>query len=218
MRYIIRAFGFICIFAVSAPHAQDDGRRGKDQYVPVPREIVLPMIAVQPGCPLQIEKVARLMKVGGGGGSDYQLRNGGNKPIKSFTVSYTFGEGTGGSRMWTLSPQEFIAPGQLAPLSAEDSDGEIIPLTDELRKKLGLHGAMKTIVIYMVERVEFADGSVYSDEATATALQSYLDNKVGQVNSASDSPKGRAMKAHRQGTSPAATDSAAGGPSPTRRP
>lgn len=185
MRKVVTSLCLTCIFAAGTTHAQERKGRGKDQYVPVPREVVLPVVVAQPDCPLQLEKAERLARVGGGSGNNYRLRNKGTKPIRSFTVSYTFGEGTGGSRTWALKSQEIIAPGQLVPSSLQESDGEIIPLTDELRAKLGLQGALKTIVFYMVERVEFADGSVYSDEATAATLRSYLESTADLVGRAS---------------------------------
>jgi len=128
------------------------------------------------GQPPQIEKAERLISVSRGGANLYQLRNRSAKPIRSFTVSYTFDGGPGGSWGWEGGTTgELIMPGQCVP-SARDSDYEIISLTEELRDKLKLRGPMRGVVIYMVERVEFADGSIYSDEATAKALRQYLDD------------------------------------------
>jgi hypothetical protein len=54
-------------------------------------------------------------------------------------------------------------------------------LTDELRKKLKLQPPMKGVLVLMVIRVEFTDGSLYDDEPVFLALTSYfqeLGNKA----------------------------------------
>ena len=56
------------------------------------REIVMPLVAVQPDCPLQFERVERLMNVDGGGANIYRLLNRGSKPIPSFTISIPVSE------------------------------------------------------------------------------------------------------------------------------
>ena len=174
MRYSL-ALCLVCVFAVGVAQGQKSNQREREQYVSLPREIGFPVVAVQPGCPLQFEKAERLLGLDGRGANDYSLRNRGTKPIRAFTVSYTFVDGTGGSWSWQSSSGELILPGQLVPSSsAGDEDSEVITLTEGLRDKLKLRGPMKGMIIYMIERVEFADGSTYDDEATAKALKAYL--------------------------------------------
>jgi len=51
-------------------------------------------------------------------------------------------------------------------------------MTEDLREKLKLRGPMTAVSVFMILRVEFEDGSVYSDEPTFTALQEYFE-RVG---------------------------------------
>ena len=52
----------LCGFTNSAQEPQ----QRTQEFVPVPREIVMPLVAVQPDCPLQFERVERLINVEGG--------------------------------------------------------------------------------------------------------------------------------------------------------
>jgi hypothetical protein len=166
----------ICLLIASTVYSQKADRNEPDSFVLIPREIVLPVIVFQPSSPLQFEKVERLLRMDGGGANIYQLRNRSLKHIRRFTVSYLLGEGTGGSWEWEGSSGELIMPGQLAPSPVGDPSIRVIPLSDELRERLELRGGMKTVVFYMVERVEFTDGSTFTDESAAKALKSYLDD------------------------------------------
>lgn len=175
MSHIIPILGLVFVCGVSTVNSQQSLQREKNQYVVVPREVALPVIAFQPTCPLKFEKVVLLARIGGGVESSYQLRNQGTKPIRSFTIAYMNNNGTGGAWGWTANSGEMVKPGQIVPLS-EDDRAEIIPITEELRGKLKLREPMKMITVYMVERVEFFDGSVYTDEPTSKALQTYFEN------------------------------------------
>ena len=53
---------------------------------------------------------------------------------------------------------------------------EVIPLTDELRAKLQLEEPMKAVVVLLVEKIKFADGSVYNNEGVSQALLGYFNN------------------------------------------
>ena len=59
-----------------------------------------------------------------------------------------------------------------------DDDVEIVPLSDELRDKLQLKGSMRSVLVLMVIRVEYADGSVYNAESTYEALQKYTETLI----------------------------------------
>lgn len=181
MKYLNYPLSIGCLLIASIAYAQRPDRSEIKSFVSVPREIALPVIVFQPSSPMQFENVQRLANVDGGGAHIYQLRNRSAKAIRRFTVSYTFGIGTGGSWEWGSASGELILPGQLAPTPPGADAPKVIPLTDQLREKLALRGPMKTVVFYMVERVEFADGSIYSDESTAAALKSYLDDIEDKV-------------------------------------
>jgi hypothetical protein len=49
-----------------------------------------------------------------------------------------------------------------------------VPLTDELRDKFQVRGPMQAVVVLMVVRIEFADGTTYSADSTLKALQGYM--------------------------------------------
>jgi hypothetical protein len=146
------------------------------EFVPVPREMLMPLVAVQPDCPIQFERVERLMNVDGGGANIYRLLNRGSKPITSFTISYLFPNGNGGSWGWSKSANRLLRPGEYVEDTSAGQTQRLRPLSDALKDKLDLRGPMKGFVIYFVESVEFADGSAYNDETTYKALRLYLED------------------------------------------
>lgn len=156
-------------------NAQEPKQRAQE-FVAVPREIVMPLLAVQPDSPLQFERVERLMNVDGGGANIYRLLNRGSKPITSFTISYLFPTGNGGSWGWSKSPNRLLRPGEYVEDTIQGQTQRLRPLNDALKDKLELRGPMKGFVIYFVESVEFADGSAYKDETTYKALRLYLED------------------------------------------
>lgn len=141
-----------------------------------PREIVLPVIAVQPDCPLKFENVVNFAGVGGGGYTGYQIRNTGRKAIRRFRVESS--AGMGGT--WFRNDGTLLLPGQIAPYATRRCEtcpqDEVIPLTDDLREKLKLKGEMKAILILMVISVEFADGTTFDDEKAFNAMTSFIQN------------------------------------------
>lgn len=156
---------YICTASV---FAQD----GESKYVEAPREIVLQVIAFQPGCPIKFEDVRYFDGVDGGGTNSYQLRNIGTKPIKSVTVA------SSGGAINTYSREKGILamPGQLVPTSCENcAEREVIPLTNELREKLKLKGPMQTIIVLMITNVEYTDGTKYNDEKTFKAMKKLME-------------------------------------------
>src|SRR5919109_1048754 len=106
------------------------------EFVPVPREIVMPLVAVQPDCPLQFEQVERLMNVDGGGANIYRLLNRGSKPITRFTISYLFPNGNGGSSGWSKGANRLVGPGEYVEDTIEAKTQKLRPLNDALRDKL----------------------------------------------------------------------------------
>lgn len=176
MKHCIRISWLICACIISSFAQDNNPPKIVRQYVEVPRDITLHVIAVQPGCPIKFEKVRRIAGVDGGFGSSYLIRNIGEKPIRSVTVASsdasinTFGVERG----------VFLKPGQLMTEFVPNCKGcakeEIIPLTDELREKLNLKGSMRSVVVLMVTNIEYTDGTKYSDETTYIALQDFFDD------------------------------------------
>ena len=176
MRHLMPTLCLLPLFAL--PHIALAQRLERDRYVVVPREEALISVAVQPGCPISFENVRLLARLGGGGGVDFRMRNVGAKPIRSISYANWNTFGNGGWSGWpgkiTDGP---VLPGQLVP--AADSHSEIIPLTDPLRNKMKLGGSMKAIIVLMIRRVEYADGSVYEDQAQVERLRALME-KVGE--------------------------------------
>ena len=166
---------FVCVSVkVSGQEARSKEKR---RAVIVPPDIVLTVIAPQADCPLQLTKAMHVGYLDGGGGGTYQLLNRGSKPIRTYTVAELTSAGTGNvveRRHAEGARGALLLPGQTAPQPGEETEIEIVPLTDELRDKLKLRGSMKAVAVFMIVRIEFGDGTVYSDEQTFKALQAYF--------------------------------------------
>ena len=170
----------ICFLTFTVVRGQDSGQMERDAFVSIPREVALPVLVFQPASPMQFEMIERLLSTSGRGASNYRLRNSGSKPIRKYRIAYMFFVGTGGSWEWSATTSgELILPGQLAP--SDGTTPKIVPLTDTLRDQMKLRLPMKTVIFFMVERVEFMDGSVYTDESTWAALKAYLDDNDDKV-------------------------------------
>jgi hypothetical protein len=170
----------VTLFAGKATCGQQDGIK-KVHFVVVPPEHMLLAIASQPDCPLQFEKAQILLEVGGPQwGAAYKVRNRGTKPIRSFTTSLLTSWGTGGTLGSGKPLESLIMPGQLAPCE-DDPESDIIPLTDELRDRLRLREPMKAVMVLLVDRVVFADGTTYTFESTHRALLNYFDELDSRV-------------------------------------
>ncbi|HEX8072941.1 MAG TPA: hypothetical protein VF546_23550 [Pyrinomonadaceae bacterium] len=177
----------ICTLALSllvicAIGTGQNGAQEKRQYVVAPTEWELPVIAVQPGCPIQFEDVKVISYVDGkgGGGPSFRMRNRGTKPIRKLQYAWVGVEGGYSSGLW---PHEItsalVMPGQLVPRYDTGEEEEAVPLTDEIAKKTSLRGPMQAVCILMVVKVEFADGTTYNAEPLAKALHAYTSNLGG---------------------------------------
>ena len=179
MRRLVVALCFALVCVVNTVDAQE-WRKQKRRYVVVPPEIALVAIANQPGCPVQFENVRVLADLDGGSFPDFQLRNRGSKPIRSLTYEWLTPAASGGGSSWpTRYTDEVVMPGQLAPLGGEDDGDEIVPLTDELRDKRNLRGPMHGVVVLIIVKVTFTDGTTYDAGPTAKALQDYFMRVAG---------------------------------------
>jgi len=173
MRFL--ALLFVISFS-GAAYGQDALNSQKPQAFIMPSELILPVIASQPGCPLRFENVRSIFYIDRSGTAEiFNLRNVGNKPIRDFTVAaYTSYGG-----MWSKSRpknelQRVVLPSETASVGGEE-DVEIIPLNDELRTKLKLMDRpMGGVVVFIVVRVEFADGTIFNDEKASKALEAYF--------------------------------------------
>lgn len=178
----MRFLALLFVISVScAVYGQDALSSQKPQAFIIPSEMMLPVVASQPGCPLRFENVRSIFYIDRSGTAEtFNLRNVGSKPIRDFTVAaYTSYGG-----MWSKSRpqtelQRMVLTGEVASVGGEE-EVEIIPLNDELRAKFKLTDRpMGGVVVLMVVRVEFADGSIFSDEKASKALQAYF-KKLGE--------------------------------------
>jgi hypothetical protein len=172
MRHITVVILSILSFGV-VTHGQQSVPQRK--YVVVPSKVMLLLTASQPDCPLKFEDAQLLISANkdGAWGASYKLRNAGTKPIQNISVVMWTSDGSGGTldspRGNDKTP---IMPGETVSGGTE----EVIPLTDELRAKLQLEEPMKAVVVLLVEKIKFADGSVYNNEGVSQALLGYFNN------------------------------------------
>lgn len=174
MRYIFLCL--LCACIVITASGQQRESQDDHQFVIMPRDQGLLLIASQPDCPLKFEDAILLINMGGLWVNSFELRNQGTKPIRAYTVA-TIGTSEWG---WEASdPAHYIMPGQTAPpFVAQDSRDKIVPLTKGLREKLKLQGPMKGIQALIVVRVEYADGTVF-EEKRYDSQQEYFQKLYG---------------------------------------
>ena len=151
--------------------------KGPGRFVVAPSENTLLTVASQPACPLSIEDARLLLNVDTSWAFkfSYVLHNRGAKPIRSFTINFWTSEGSGGTLALRRLNVGTLQPGEKT--SSEDKNTIVLPLTSQLRDKLNLGTPLKMVVILIVEEVEFADGSRFSDKETLQALKDYFENR-----------------------------------------
>lgn len=170
MKYLPKIICLICLSTTTIV-AQKIDEPFDNRIVETPREISLPVVAVQPNCPVDFVNIKRFAALGGGGFDNYEYRNIGIKPIREIIVASTTGT-IGGWR--AKSPNNPLMPGQTTP-KVEDNRYELVLLTEEIREKLNLRGAMRSVVVFMIISVEFSDGTRYDDEKTFKALMPFYE-------------------------------------------
>jgi hypothetical protein len=151
------------------------------KFITPPDEIYLLTVASQEGCPIQIENAKLLLFIGPGSnwGASYRLRNVGTKPIRIQSVTLSMWTAQGVGESWQQLPQDAdksFLPGEVITIKENSRKLEVVPITDEIRDKMKLRGALHAVVVLMVEQVKFSDGSIYSAERTSKALESYFQN------------------------------------------
>ena len=140
--------------------------------VAVPPEIISPLVAYQPDCPLRIEDVKLFQFIEGNGNAQFlKVRNTGTKPIRSYTIGAWNSVGTGNEVERPLPSN--LLPGDVSIPNGDEV--EVVPLTKDLRDQLSLRGDMQALVVFVVVRVQFADGSVYDGAPLYNALKAHLN-------------------------------------------
>lgn len=179
MRYIFLCL--LCACFVIPAIGQQSNPQADHQFVLMPSDQGLLLIASQPDCSLKFEDAKLLVNIKGVWGETFALRNQGTKPIRAFTVA------AAGSSEWGWQAPDaahYIMPGQIAPpVREKNGEDKIVPLTQELREKFKLQGQMKGIVVLIVVRVEYADGSVFVEEGYKNQ-EEYFERLYGMMSHA----------------------------------
>ena len=166
------AVSMIFVIALAGAGAGQEKKESRKRVVVVPPQIASPVIAYQPDCPLRIEDIKLFQFVSGGGGTQsVQVRNIGNKPIRSYTIGTWNSVGTG----WEVERKlrDNLLPGDVS--GPQENEVEVQPLTEDLRRQLNLNGEAQAIVVFVIIRVEFVDGSVYDNEPLYKTLKAHFD-------------------------------------------
>jgi hypothetical protein len=152
----------VCLCAFSLARGQQGDTEEKHSFAIVPSDQGLLVIVNQPESPLEFVNPKLLADTRSRPWSpDFTLRNRGTKPIRAYTVAVI------GLSEWGWKAQDsdhYVMPGQVAPPLGKGEEGELVPLTEELRDKLKLRGPMKGIMALTIVRVEYGDGTVFEDK------------------------------------------------------
>lgn len=173
MKVSIALLALMCLGFVCSTAAQQLNQQQKERFVVVPPQQVLMTAASQPECGIQFDEVRFITSIDGEGSSpSFVVRNNGSKPIREFTI---------GGPDWTMTWSEkftkrLLLPGQRA--FDDDSGLEIVPLTEKLKDKLKLTGPMTSILVVMVIKVKYADGTTYDAKPIHEALKKYAESLV----------------------------------------
>lgn len=171
MGRLVNALVVIIISVVTASSQEAHSAKA----VIIPSEIYMPTIVAQGECPLKIEKAIVAKMLAGSQRAYFQARNTGPKPIVFFQVAIWHSDNSGINAIWPYKrTQSVVLPGELAPSEMNDGSVEFVPLTDNLKRKLGLTGKMKKIVFFMVFKIEFQDGSIFDAMPLLNALEQHL--------------------------------------------
>jgi hypothetical protein len=177
MRALMIAILVLGVPAISP--AQTAEQNGKARFFVVPQDTVFTTTACQPNSPIEFLRAVNLGSVDRGGGTaSFRLRNRGSNTITSYTIATVSSIGTGST--WTFKangPSEWIVPGQVFGWNDEKSF-EILPLTDELRKRKELRNGLVGVAIFMVVRAVCGDGTVFDDESSYKSLVSFFENNA----------------------------------------
>lgn len=172
-KYVILAL--LLLSMTGKANGQDHKENVKAQAVKNPREIFLPVIPYQPDCPLKLEPSETITYLNGGDATILSCRNQGTKPIRAYTVAWL--NSLGGQEKVSVK-DTLIAPGESEQVFDKPPSVSVIPLTENLRKKLKLDGPMKAIVVFIVVKVEYTDGSVYEDEKVYSTIKDYFEKPL----------------------------------------
>ena len=152
--------------------ASDKKERG---YL-MPSEDLLVVIANQPEAPIEFLRAFCVGFPEGGGWEAYQIRNRSGKAISRYDIATINSEGSYAERSTELSdPAHYFFPGQIRP---RELNYDEVPLTAKLRAEHHLDGKMKRIIVFMIVKVEFADGSKFDATRQYESLKVFFERNA----------------------------------------
>ena len=184
-------FLLACSLLVPPLFAQQTIEEKSGRYVTVPADVVLLVIASQPDCPLLIEsaRVLRSLEGDSPGFYSYQLRNIGTKPIIGYTLS-VWNTDAAGSTLNPVTLAGELVPNQTMRYPFLHQEPDLVPMSNELRQKLGFDVPLRFVAVIMVEHVRFSDGSSYDDDKLSSVVQEYF-LKINGFRTTEKAPRSR---------------------------
>jgi hypothetical protein len=170
------------LLILSLPSFLSAQQKDKDEYVAIPIEIVLLTTTSPPGCPIQFENARLLMNVQQESYAfSYDVRNVSAKPVAHWEPMFWTSLGTGGTLISEADARkegQVLLPGEVF----RGSSPGLVPLTDELRKRLNLDKASRGLVVLVIKTVVFQDGSRYENSSFVAAVRSNLEQLATDLN------------------------------------
>jgi len=160
----------LSVFFVVSVFGQANKKLESLLFVPVPSDVILPVIAVQPDSPLHFENVGHFAGIKGGAFTSFDLRNISSKSIRRFKVASSDGTET----EWWKDSGAVVRPGERVPQS-NNPNIKTVQLTPKIQSDLKFDGPMRGIVVLMIVSVEFDDGTKFQDQETYEKLNSFLE-------------------------------------------
>lgn len=140
------------------------------KYETVPDHMVLVAIASQTSCPLKIEDATFLKRTDQPGVLiKYKLRNISNKSIEFVSVMIQYSGGSGGNSTPMPRVKKILLPNETLESVSEPIDYEIVGVYRSDQKSSASE-ELKTLIILLVDKVQFSDGSIYEAPQTLDAL------------------------------------------------
>ena len=137
----------------------------------------------QSKCPIEVLDAAVVCPTTGGGQALLRLRNRGSSAV-SEVVYFTIDADGGLGRKTILDFAATgcpLAPGDTSPASRDDLTSGTVTLTDSEKRSFGPVLDQTRLVLVVIARVTFADGSVYQDDETVASVRAQLDTEPRNV-------------------------------------
>ena len=111
----------------------------------------------------------------------YDIRNVSAKPIARWQPMFWTSLGTGGtltSESESLRKNQVFLPGEVL----HEDPPRLVPLTEDLKKRLNLNKARREMVILVMSDVVFQDGSRYENRSFVNSITSYFEQLSTDLN------------------------------------